>query len=96
MPYDFADPMYWFDRAEEVRARSDMMCEPGNREVLLRIAADYERLGERAVKAKRLREGGQIEQCEPEIPECAERARTDEAAELQIAQSVLVERYPRR
>jgi hypothetical protein len=63
----------------------------------LRIAADYERLGERAViEAKRLREGGQIERREAETPDFAERACTDEAAGLQIAQSVLVARHPRR
>jgi hypothetical protein len=52
--YDFIDPKYWFDRAEEVRIRSDLMRDPGNRETMLRIAADYERLGQRAVnQAKR-------------------------------------------
>ena len=54
MSYDFNNHEYWFDRAEEVRARSDLMQDPGNREIMLRIAADYEKLGERA---KRLREG---------------------------------------
>ena len=58
MSYDFIDPKYWFDRAEEVRIRSDLMRDPGNRETMLRIAADYERLGQRAViQAKRSREG---------------------------------------
>ena len=54
MSYDFIDANHWFDRAEEVRIRSDMMRDPGNREIMLRIAADYERLGQRAViQAKR-------------------------------------------
>jgi len=66
--YDFIDPKYWFDRAEEVRIRSDLMRDPGNRETMLRIAADYERLGERAVvEGKRLREDGQIEWREPPL-----------------------------
>ena len=68
MSYDFIDPKYWFDRAEEVRIRSDLMRDPGNRETMLRIAADYERLGERAVvEGKRLREDGQIEWREPPL-----------------------------
>ena len=45
----FIDPNYWFDRAEEVRIRSDLMRDPVNREIMLRIATDYERLGQRAV-----------------------------------------------
>ena len=54
MPYDFNNAEYWFNQAEEVRARSDLMRDPANKEIMLRIAADYEKLGERA---KRLREG---------------------------------------
>jgi len=48
MPYDFSDPKYWFDRAEEMRLRAAVMKDVTNREIMLRIAADYERLGERA------------------------------------------------
>ena len=43
--YEFNDPQCWFDRAEEMRPRSDLMRDPGNREIMLRIAADYERAG---------------------------------------------------
>jgi len=25
MPYDFADPLYWFDRAGEMRSRAELM-----------------------------------------------------------------------
>jgi len=25
VPYDFADPRYWFDRAEEMRSRAELM-----------------------------------------------------------------------
>ena len=54
MPYDFNNAEYWFNQAEEVRARSDLMRDPANKEIMLRIAADYERLGQRAViQAKR-------------------------------------------
>ena len=48
MPYDFSDPEYWFDRAEEMRTRAGVMKDITNREIMLRIAADYERLGQRA------------------------------------------------
>ena len=48
MPYDFNNPRYWFDRAEEMRVRADAMEDTANREIMLRIADDYERLGQRA------------------------------------------------
>jgi hypothetical protein len=50
--YEFNNPKYWFDRAEELRTRVDLMRDPGNREIILRIADDYERLGRRAVEHK--------------------------------------------
>ena len=50
MPYDFADPLYWFDRAEEMRSRAELMQDLHNREIMHRIADDYERLGQRAIK----------------------------------------------
>ena len=50
MPYDFADPMYWFDRAKEMRSRPELMQDLHNREIMHRIADDYERLGQRAIK----------------------------------------------
>jgi hypothetical protein len=60
---------------------------------MLRIAADYERLGERAVvEGKRLHEDGQIERREPEIPDFAERAGPDEATGVKIAQCALIAR----
>ena len=52
MSYDFNNPEYWFDRAEELRTRVDLMRDPGNREVMLRIADAYERLGRRAIEHK--------------------------------------------
>jgi len=48
MPYDFNDPKYWFDRAEEMRTRAGQMRDLTNREIMLLIADDYDRLGNRA------------------------------------------------
>ena len=50
MDYDFNDPKYWFDCANEMRTRTDLMRDPGNRQVISRIVHDYERLGYRAVQ----------------------------------------------
>ena len=50
MRYDFNDPNYWFDRAEEMRTQNDLMGDPGNRQVVSRIIHDYESLGSRAVQ----------------------------------------------
>jgi hypothetical protein len=53
MRYDFNDPNYWFDRAEEMRTRNDLMRDDGNREVILRIVHDYERLGSCALGVRK-------------------------------------------
>ena len=45
MQYDFTNAKYWFNRAEEVRARADAMKDPVNKATMLRIAEDYEDLG---------------------------------------------------
>jgi len=50
MAYDFSDTRYWFDRAEEMRAEARLMQDLNNRKIMLRIAADYERLGRLAVE----------------------------------------------
>ena len=50
MSYDFNNPEFWYDRAEELRTRVDLMRDPGNREIMLRIIDDYERLARRAVE----------------------------------------------
>jgi hypothetical protein len=52
MSYDFNNPEFWYDRAEELRTRVDLMRDPGNREIMLRIIDDYERLARRAVEHK--------------------------------------------
>ena len=49
-PYDFRDPKYWFGRADEMRTEADRMQDVSNREIMLRIADDYEKLGRRAAK----------------------------------------------
>jgi len=48
MSYDFNDPKYWFDCAQEMRTGAYLMKDPGNRQIMLRIADDYERLSYRA------------------------------------------------
>jgi len=48
MRYDFNDLNYWFDRAEEMRTSAALMRDLNNREIMLRIAGDYDRLGCRA------------------------------------------------
>ena len=45
MPYNMSDPQYWFDRAEDVRARANAMKDPVYKEKMLQIADDYEDLG---------------------------------------------------
>ncbi|HEY7662730.1 MAG TPA: hypothetical protein VH934_06380 [Xanthobacteraceae bacterium] len=49
MPSSFVnDPKHWRDRAEETRALADQMSDETSRQMMLRIAADYEHLAERA------------------------------------------------
>jgi hypothetical protein len=50
MAYDFSDTRYWFDRAEEMRAEARLMQDSSNREIMLRIAYEFERLGRLAVE----------------------------------------------
>jgi hypothetical protein len=45
---DKLTPEYWRNRAEEVRTRADEAVDPYIREVLLRIARDYEHLAKQA------------------------------------------------
>jgi uncharacterized protein YjiS (DUF1127 family) len=42
------DPEHWRERAEEARHLAEQMSDPEAREVMLRIAADYEQLAENA------------------------------------------------
>jgi hypothetical protein len=50
---DRLTPEYWRNRAEEVRARADEALDPHIRDVLLRIANDYEHLAKRAEERQR-------------------------------------------
>jgi hypothetical protein len=52
------DPAYWRKRAKEVRALADHVAASANRNDILRIAEDYDRLVERAEKRVRDRRSG--------------------------------------
>jgi hypothetical protein len=47
------DPKHWRDRAQESRDRAQQMDDPEAKATMLRIAADYERLAERAEQRAR-------------------------------------------
>jgi hypothetical protein len=49
MPKGLLDnPEYWWTRAEEARVVAESMQDVTSREMMLRIATDYERMSERA------------------------------------------------
>jgi len=50
--YDFTDTNYWFDRAREMRTQADVMQDANNKEMMARIADDYDRLGRRVVERR--------------------------------------------
>jgi hypothetical protein len=53
-PNHIDDPRHWLDRAEEARAKADLMADPEARDAMLGVATQYERLAhwaqERATK----------------------------------------------
>jgi hypothetical protein len=49
MPASFInEPKHWRDRAEEMRTLAEVMKDQISREMILRIAQDYEKLAQRA------------------------------------------------
>jgi hypothetical protein len=48
MPSYINDPEHWRKRAEEMRSLADDINDEKTKQTMLRIAADYERLAERA------------------------------------------------
>ena len=44
------DLEHWRSRAEEARTLADQMSDDPSKQMMLRIAADYDRLGERALQ----------------------------------------------
>jgi len=44
------DPKHWRDRAEAMRALAEETADANARETMLRVAADYEKLAERAAR----------------------------------------------
>ena len=50
----FGDPKHWRDKAEEARRKADDMTDDVAREIMERVAEDYDRLAEHAEHAAKL------------------------------------------
>ena len=48
------DPAHWQQRADEMRAAAKAMTDAEGKETLLKIAADYDRLAQRALARMRI------------------------------------------
>ena len=49
MPFgNVNDPKHWLDRAAEMRALSDTMQDDETKAIIIRLADDYDKLGDRA------------------------------------------------
>jgi len=54
MPASFInDPKHWRDRAEQMRTLAEAIKDQISREMMLRIAQDYEKLAQRAAERSR-------------------------------------------
>ena len=46
------DPKHWLERADEARSIADQISDPDSKQMMLRIAEDYERLANHARRRK--------------------------------------------
>jgi len=56
--FNLDDPAYWRGRAEEARTHADQMSDETSRQIMLKIADDYERLAQHAEQRAQHRSKG--------------------------------------